>query len=110
MFGFFADMGNYESRKVAKDEYEWGFVSTAEVSDGRKPYETAVKHTRYNDGKIVIVECYDSKERARKGHGRWVARMTAEKLPGSLTDCANSEIQQAIDAAEGKPAVYPRKD
>lgn len=82
----------YEDRKV--DKYEKGdlFISTVEVSDGNKPFETAVAHPKYNSGKIVIVEAYGTREQAIKGHKAWTERMTTKPLPIKLTDCLNAKI------------------
>lgn len=107
MFGI--DMiGNYDSRKIGRDDYDWGFISTCRVSDGDKPYETAVEHKSYNNGKMVIVESYDTKDEAKAGHAKWIATMTAETLPDSLTDCANSAISQL--ASMVAPMTFARQD
>src|SRR5688572_17740829 len=108
MFNFFQMGGTYESRKVARDDYGWGFISTAQVNDGSKPYETAVKHTDYNDGSMVIVENYDTKGEAQAGHAKWVTTMTAKTLPKTLVDCANADIAQMCEAIGGK-MEFPRK-
>ena len=108
MFSFFKDMTNYEQRKVARNDYPWGMIDTARVSDGRKPYETAVEHKKYGDGSMVIVECYDTKKHALEGHARWVKTMTAKRLPKILTDCSNSEIQQALTAIDPEATVKAR--
>ena len=99
MFEFLTMMGTYESRKVARDDYPWGFISTAAVNDGSKPYETAVQHKSYGDG-MVIVENYDTKTAAQDGHAKWVKTMTAKKLPAKLVDCNNAGIA-AFGAALG---------
>lgn len=96
MFEFLNGLGNYNDRVIGRDDFDWGFVSTARVTDGSQPIETAVKHTDYNDGKIVIVEGYDDVEAAKDGHAKWLATMIAENLPDSLTDCANSQLQKII--------------
>ena len=93
LFGF-GNIGNYEARKVSKDVFDWGFISTARVTDGEKPYETAVEHKSYNGGDMVIVESYDTKEEAEDGHKKWVKTMTSENLPESLIDCMNSEVSR----------------
>jgi hypothetical protein len=99
----------YESRKVQRDEFEWGFISTAYVNDGAQPYETAVEHPDYNDGSMVIVEAYDSREAAEAGHLRWVAAMTANTLPETLTDVPNAEIASLVYFFSGAGAnAYPR--
>ena len=91
MFGFL-DQPSYEDRVVGRDEFDWGFISTVKVNDGRKLFETAVKHHDYNEGDMVIVDCYDTKKQAKAGHDRWVTKM--ENPPEELVDIANSEIQQ----------------
>ncbi len=88
-------MFNYEERKVAPAYDSDGIVvSTARVTDGVLPYETAVKHPAYGGGEMVIVENYRSKSAAAKGHHKWIERMTAKKLPEKLIDCNNSNISQ----------------
>lgn len=69
---------------MRRDDFPWGFVSTAAVTDGARPFETAVEHAEYNGGS-----------------------MTADELPAALTDCGNSEIQQMCNAF-GDDATYPR--
>src|SRR5574337_620734 len=107
MFGFLSMMGTYEDRKVCRDEFPWGFVSTCSVNDGEHPYETAVKHGEYCDGRgMVIVEAYDTREDAEAGHARWVSTMTAEVLPESLVDCQNSEVSRLLSAYA---VTFPRR-
>ena len=96
MFEFLNDMENYESRCVDRFETDWGFISTARVSDGQKPFETGVKHNRYHDNRLTIVEAYDTVEEAKAGHERWVSTMTAAELPESLTDCENAECAHGV--------------
>lgn len=107
MFDFlFAD--DYENRKV--DRYEVGdlFIDTASVNDGQKDYETAVEHPDYHDGKMIIVEAYDTKEEAQVGHNKRVKIMTTEPLPDIISDCGNSQIQQ-LGELFGMEFLYPRK-
>ena len=109
MFNFMMDVGNYDSRKV--DRYEEGdvFVSTAGVSDGQKPFETAVARPEYNDGKMVIVEMYDTEAAAQIGHCNWVKTMTSDDLPDYLRDCGNAGLAQLIDLVGGEEAmIFPR--
>lgn len=109
MFEFLQMMGNYESRVVGRDDFSDGFfVSTAEVNDGEKPYETAVKHPEYNDGSMVIVGKYDTKQEAEAGHAQWVKTMTADPLPDKLIDCCNSGMQSLIEALAGHGDEFPR--
>lgn len=106
MFGM---IGNYEARKVGRDEFDWGFVSTCLVTDGAHLYETAVKHTDYRDDDMVIVEAYDTRAEAEAGHTKWVAAMTTEPLPDKLVDCCNAEVAQLLDAFSDAPLAYERK-
>jgi hypothetical protein len=107
MFEFFQDMSNYNDRKVDRHEFDWGFVSTVRVSDGAQPFETAVEHARYHDGKMIIVEAYDDTELAQKGHNEWVEKMDGN-LPAAISECSNSEIQRMCDGFEngGKPPTF----
>lgn len=109
MFEFLNDFGNYDERKVDHTELEGGAqIDTARVSDGRQPFETAVSHPDYNDDKWVIVEAYDTKEDAQKGHDRWVKTMGTDPLPTELKDCSNANISGFVEALGGD-MVFPRK-
>lgn len=108
MFNFFNMMGNYEDRKVDRFYNEDMTIDTAQVSDGRQPYETGIKHFRYNDNRWVIVESYDTKEEAQEGHNKWVEFMTSGSLPEYLRDCCNSEIAQFGDVVCGEDfSIFP---
>lgn len=101
MFEFFAMMGNYEDRKVARHESNGMIVDTAAVTDSAQPFETAVSHPSYNGGKWVIVELYDTKELAKTGHKKWVKKMTKGKLPKSLRDVSTASIANMRDLVGG---------
>ena len=99
-FLFAAD---YSSRVVGRDDFDWGFVSTASVTDGDHPYETAVSSRLYEDedgetDSMIIVEAYDSHEDAEAGHAKWVEIMTSESPPNELIDCENAAIGQLLGA------------
>ena len=100
MFNFFSMMGNYEDRKVGRYETDELIVSTARVTDSGAPYETAVSHDNYNDGKFVIVENYWSLDDATDGHERWVNVMTSPILPESLRDVSMAGIAQLLDMVD----------
>jgi hypothetical protein len=104
MFNFFgADMmGDYDHRKVGRLDKEGLMVSTARVTDGDKPYETAIKHPLYNKGGMIIVEAYSTKSDALIGHAKWEKTMTSKNLPKELADCCNSEVMQMMRDAGGK--------
>jgi len=97
LFDFLSMADNYEQRKV--DRFEKGelTVDTCSVSDSDKPYETAIEHPRYNAGKWVIVELYDTREEAEVGHKKWVKKMTSKKLPTGLKDISTAEIAKLAD-------------
>ena len=98
MFDFLQDMGNYEARKVDTYEENDLFVDTCAVSDSTQPYETAVQHPAYNNGKMVIVELYDTKEEAQQGHDKWVDLML-KNPPNVLHDvstCASASLLREV--------------
>jgi hypothetical protein len=94
---------NYESRKIANWESKdlLSMVDTCSVTDGQKPYETAVQHPEYNGGEMIIVESYDDDISALTGHKKWLKLMQEDKLPRVLTDCCNADISQLIDKVGG---------
>lgn len=88
-----------EERKVAGHVIGEVLISTMEVYDGEKPFETAVGHPEYNEGKVVIVQAHDAREKAIKGHEKWKKKMTSPKLPAALKDCSNSFIKKDLVCA-----------
>lgn len=98
--------GNYDDRKVGRDDYEWGFISTAYVNDGECDYETAVKHEDYDDGNMVIVDKYETKEDAEKGHKKWIETM--KNPPNELVDCANSLVSKMCSTKTFKRKKNPK--
>lgn len=105
-------IGTYEERKVASFKKGYLFVSTAAVYDSKQPYETAVAHRAYNFGKLVIVEMYDTREAAEKGHKKWVKKMTCAKLPKQLMDVSSSYILLQLAESWGvKPQrIFKREE
>ena len=100
MFEFLMDIGNYEDRRVDRSDFEWGYISTCRVSDGKQPYETAVCSNQYaratdldDTSEMTIVEAYNDYDAAQEGHDRWVKTMT-ENPPEGLTDCCNAGIAE----------------
>lgn len=100
MFDFFAMANNYEDRKIGRYEEGDLLVSTAWINDAAKPYETAVGHPLYNDGKLIIVEGYDTEDEAREGHQRWITVMTTEPLPKSLRDVSQTVFALLLDMVD----------
>lgn len=105
MFGFTSMSGNYNSRCVDYFEGDGFAISTARVTDSTHPFETAVGHPEYNNGKWVIVELYDSHESAKSGHAQWVSKMTNGKLPESLIDVSGADIALLADAVSTKSEI-----
>jgi len=93
MFGM-EMIDNYDSRKIGRFEEGNVFVSTVRVTDSLEPFETAVRHPKYNNNMLVIVEMYESAEEATAGHERWIAVMTADTIPAELKDVSTSEIKR----------------
>ena len=88
---------NYESRKVGRYEDKNGLmINTCAVTDSNTPYETAVSHPFYNNGDLIIVDTYSTKDDALRGHARWVSIMTAPELPKNLTDVGVCQIKLAL--------------
>lgn len=92
IFNFLNDIGNYASRVVGRHKDENGFVSTCAVSDGRLPFETAISHKLYGDGKIIVVDGYSILEEAQIGHKEWVNKFITLNLPEEITEFPNSEL------------------
>ena len=111
MFDFFSMMGNYEDRKVDRFENEDMSIDTCSVTDGDHPYETAVKHFQYHNNDWVVVQSYDTKEEAQKGHDKWIEIMTSDNLPEYLRDCGNAGISQLMDLFCGEESmIFPRRN
>jgi len=87
-------VGNYQDRAIDRYEVDNVVIDTCSVTDSAQPYETGVRHPNYNDGLYVIVEMYDTKEQARKGHDKWVKIMTAETLPDKLVDVSSATVAE----------------
>jgi len=96
MFGF-GMVGNYEERKVANNKVKDAEIDTAAVTDSAHPFETAVKHPRFYDGKWIVVEMYDTKEASQAGHDKWVKVFNKKKLPASLRDVSTCSVAKMVD-------------
>lgn len=92
MFEFMEDFGNHDERKIDSYDENGVFVDTCAVSDSEQPYETAVSHPSYNDDELIIVQLYNTKEAAQKGHDKWVKKMTAKELPKAIKDVSTAGV------------------
>lgn len=103
ILGFIKDRDNYNERVVGRYDNEDGtcMISTAYVSDGVKPYETAFQHPDYKDGEVLIVEAYSTKEEALRGHEKWLKIMMEGPLPDFLTEYPNAGIAQLYKVLGG---------
>lgn len=99
-FEFLNELVNntHEERKVARYEKNGLFIDTCAVNDSSQPYETAVAHPNYNNDELIIVQRYDTKEQARKGHDKWVKKMTAKELPKAIKDVSTSDVVEFAHA------------
>lgn len=103
LFDFMNMMDNCEERKVDHYEQDGTTIDTCRVTDSSKDYETGISHPKYNNGDWIIVELYDTKEEAIKGHEKWVLAMTLHPLPEHLTDVSDCGIAQLCDAIDEEP-------
>jgi len=101
MFDFLDMIDNYEERLVANDKRDDVEVDTVLITDAEYQYETAVRHPKYNDNEWIIVQGYDTKERAMKGHNHWVKVMTADILPAKLVDVSTAKTAKFVDEVTG---------
>ncbi len=94
MFDFLNMLGNYEERNIDKYKNEkiGLYIDTSEVTDKEKQFETGIKYPDYNENYWIIVESYDTREKAQKGHCKWVKRMTKRKLPIELMDIHSVKV------------------
>lgn len=72
------------------------------MQDTEHLYETGIAHPEYNDGHWVIVEEYDSKEEAAKGHKQWVKRVDTDQLPECLPDVSSAAVASLLGPKEYK--------
>ena len=89
--GIMGMVGNYESRKVDNTEVNNAVIDTVRITDSVHNYETGVTHPAFNDNAWIIVEEYDTKEQAQKGHDKWVKEFT-DKLPKTIKDISTCEV------------------
>lgn len=65
LFDFLEITDTYEQRKVDRFEDDNGLVvDTVAVIDSSRPYETAVRHPKYNNRAWIVIEEYNTKEAA----------------------------------------------
>lgn len=72
-------------------------ISTIEVKESHKPYETAVSHSRYSNGAWIVVETYSSLADAVDGHQRWISKMEG-RLPNQLIDKSQAYVALTNDS------------
>lgn len=109
MSNFFGMIENYEDRKVGRWQKGDVFVSTAAVNDSSFPYETAIAHPDYNNGKLIIVENHSSLKDAKTGFKKWVKKMSAKKHPATITDVGGAEINQVLISLQGGYSTFKKK-
>ncbi len=97
MFGFEDMEDNYGDRKVENTNVGLAEIDTCAVTDSQQPFETGIKHPRYNDGEWVAVEMYDNKEEAVAGHSKWCNYFKNGKLPPSLRDVSSAGAKLLVE-------------
>jgi len=108
LFDFFDMADNYKERKVANYSKDGIVIDTCAVSDSDKPFETGVAHPQYNDGDWVIVQLYNTKKEAKKGHDKW-ADIMVNNPPQQLKDVSTCAIANMLKDAD-ESLVYKRQD
>jgi hypothetical protein len=88
---------DYKQRVVCNTIVQGGVVDTALVKDIPDPYqyETAIAHPLYNNDNFIIVEYYETREKALKGHHKWIKIM--HELPDHLIDISDTHIANFLD-------------
>jgi hypothetical protein len=78
-------------------------VSTIKAPDLKEPfkYETAISHPNYNDGNIIPVEAFVTREEAEAGHEKWVKLMMDDKLPAVVQDKSKSYFAEVLRKVDG---------
>lgn len=64
-------------------------------------YETAISSPFYKEGKLIVVEEYETWGEAEEGHKRWIRIMTHSELPSCLVEVSTSVIVGIKDLVEG---------
>jgi hypothetical protein len=101
MFEFMFMANNHEERKVANDKICDAEIDTCAISDSDQPYETGIRHPKYNDYSWIIVEMYNTKEEAIDGHKKWCNKFRDGLLPNELKDVGTSSIAKLCNAIVG---------
>ena len=57
---------------IEKYETEDLSISTCRVEDAEEPFETAIKHSSYNNGEWIIVAEASTTEEALYWHNKWI--------------------------------------
>ena len=91
LFGYMDMIGNYEERVVKNDKCADFTLDTARVTDRNWIYETAVAHSRFNNGDWIILDGCGSKEEAVEMHNKWLNKLQNEDIT-ELTDYYTDEV------------------
>lgn len=91
MFDFLNMKNDYKERKVDNFKNDKICIDTCYASD-TGAYETGIESKYYNNGNWVIVQEYESKEEAIKGHQEWIEKMTIDELPAVLMEVSTCKI------------------
>ena len=87
--------------KVNRTEFDEKIIDTCFTYDNG--FETAVSHPQFYDGKWIIVEYYDDKESAAKGHNKWVEFIKEDKF--DKIKCIDKYL---VDLSDNKEIFYQR--
>lgn len=104
-------LSNHEDRLVENTVINGAKIDTCLVTDSLCPYETAIYHPAYSKESWIIVESYDTKEKAKIGHNKWVKLLT-EKLPTYIISIDNTKMGKLFKMMfnQNDSRIYKRKD
>lgn len=64
-------------RELEEDTVNGYHIDTCAVDDRDWLWETAICHKRFNSGDWIVVQGYDTKEKAKAGHNMWIEKAKA---------------------------------
>ncbi|KKM82082.1 hypothetical protein LCGC14_1323220 [marine sediment metagenome] len=73
------------------------YIITFSLWDSDKPYyETNIKHINYNNGHPIVLETYNTRIDATKGHSKWIKKITKEDPPSELWDVGKGRYSKRL--------------
>lgn len=89
LYGILTMWGNHDERAVKNTKTDGFTLDTCLVTDRLWNYETAVKHTGFNNGDWIVLEGCETIEEAEAMHEKWLTILKGN--PETLKDCYTEE-------------------